>query len=106
MSDPWNQMAVELQFRALVEPPHGLEPATLRYLQEAQDGLVDKDGQYVNQATDILVVALDKGRYARALATMVWGDTPFETAMGLTVDGAGPELLSAARSLGSPDSLE
>ena len=32
--DPWREMAIESQFVPLVPEPHGLEPATLTYLQE------------------------------------------------------------------------
>ena len=55
----------------------------------------------MDEAIKILVVGLDRGKYAQVLATMIWGETPFQTAKGLTLDDP-QELLSAALSPGSP----
>ena len=73
LEDPWRTMAIESQFCALVEPPHGLEPATLTYLDNARHKIWGQHGQALDNAVEALLLALQNGPYAKLLAIMIWG---------------------------------
>ena len=73
MQDSWKEMALERQFRPLVESSE-YYPATLAYLQQVRDkgevapsatGALDYE---IDQLTDALLA----GEYAEALAMRVW----------------------------------
>ena len=97
--DPWREMAIEDQFVPLVGPPRGLEPATLVYLEENRQEVLQV--AQVDAAIDFLAAALSQGKYAKALAAMIWGpETPFSVAKDLTLDDP-EQLLSEAVGLGS-----
>ena len=101
--DPWREMAIESQFVPLIPKPRGLEPATLVYLQE---NMQEVQVTQVDEAINFLVVALSQGKYAKALAAMIWGsETPFSVAKDLTLDDP-QELLSAAVGMSSETSAK
>ena len=67
-------MAIERQFRSLMDLPHGLEPATLTYLREVAERTFGTEGQYLDNAVAALDYALRADRYPSALIYMLWGD--------------------------------
>ena len=89
--DPWREMAIESQFRRLVPGPHGLEPATLKYL-EAQRGNWHHP-ELLDAGIRALVMVLDQGLYARILAELLWDGVPLSEAKNLELDD--PESLVA-----------
>ena len=73
MEDPWQTMAIEEQFSALVTPEPNY-PSTLLYLESNREmvspslrGVLDFE---VSQLTDTLLA----GEYAKALTKRVWGE--------------------------------
>ena len=96
--DPWMGMAVEKQFRKIMGPQEPQTPATLLYLLE------NKDRYKVRDAIETTLTALQrmlyKGRYAKLLRIVLWGDgTPMSVAMSLTVDDP-DELIQTAYQFG------
>ena len=78
MQDPWREMALERQFRQLVEPPDPWNnyPATLEYLRQRTEEKAEELAPWARAALDHqvgqLTDALLAGEYAKALAMKVW----------------------------------
>lgn len=75
MGDPWPSLAIERQFRKLVNPQTSPEyPATLAYLEQARPQVAQEAraalDYEIGQMTDALLAAT----YATALLRKVWGD--------------------------------
>ena len=74
--DPWREMALERQFRQLVEfpDPWNNVPATLSYLQDARDKkeVVPSAMTALEYEIDQLTDAHLAGEYAKALAGRIW----------------------------------
>lgn len=70
--DPWYEMAIEKQFRPLVNAPASI-PATLQYIEDHMDD--DGWDEYKDEIIEPILWHLDharcKGEYAQALATII-----------------------------------
>ena len=113
-NDPWRDMAIEKQFRSLVDWGWYM-PATLAYLDEEtralkQELLSDENRSYnlhvprfqrMDRTYDYLVYHLTYDRYASAVINMLWGESEltWEEAMEETLDDPS-QLLSEADGFG------
>ena len=72
--DPWQRMAIEKQFRPLInqdEVPDDF-PATLAYLQQERHKY-DPTETSLDDTEQYLIVRLNQKRYALALLNLLWG---------------------------------
>ncbi len=74
--DPWQDMAVERQYRKLVDYLPD-EPATLTYLLEHKEEFSSDPGERLNmnRVHNIMTMAFWRGVYAKTLAIALWGDS-------------------------------
>ena len=92
-TDPWQEMAVEKQFKPLVESQEDGQPATLAYLIQETHKYDDQKGE-LESSTNYLTQALQQNQYAMALMNVLWGGpevTKPEVAKTLTLES--PENL-------------
>ena len=85
--DPWNEMAIEKQYAALVENNEWGWPKTLAYLQEIRPQVVESMRGVLDYEVDQLVDALLGRTYAKELTRKVWGEeAEFSTHREETLD--------------------
>lgn len=71
----WRKMAIEEQFRPLVEPSWDY-PATLTYLEQQIEDFHNRPGtERADMVRDYLLVHLTHSQYTVALMTMLWGES-------------------------------
>ena len=86
--DPWAKMAIEAQFRPLVNGSRH-EPATLQYLEEH---IEDEEWEYYSDSLELvcdeLRHLLSEMQYAQALVKVLWFNYEDDDGKKLTVDEA------------------
>lgn len=113
-NDPWREMAIEKQFRPLVDGS-SQTPATLTYLEQGisdlrKEAMSDEDVSYalhvkgfqrMDRTYDYLLANLSYGRYAVALISVLWreSDMTWEELKEETLDDP-DELLGEAERFG------
>ena len=69
--DPWPRMAIEEQFRPLVNA-HFMEPATLQYIEDHMDEWASEYKDILEVIWEQLHEMLRKRQYAMALKKILW----------------------------------
>lgn len=87
--DPWKEMAIERQFRKVVQEPEDEFPATLKWLQEAIQNRKYLEDYPLVRAHDALMTAFLEGRFATALVGILWPEQSVEESMEDTLDSPG-----------------
>ncbi len=72
--DPWEKLAIEAQFKALLEEPTDGFPATLQYLMENLETLVPPRRAALQERIEYLMDCFLRGDYAIEMVKSVWGD--------------------------------